>query len=84
MTNTQQRRNIAVAAGLVFHAVAGIDQNNRQITSRSTGGHIARVLLVAWGIGNDKLALSGAEIAVGHINGDALLALRLQAIDQQR
>ncbi len=84
MANPQQRSNIAVATGLVFDTVTRIDQDNREITGRGTGGHIARVLLVTWGVGNNKFALSSAEITVGHINGDALLALSLQAVDQQR
>ena len=37
---------------------------------------------MAWSVGNDKFALSGAEITVRHINGNALLALSLQAVDQ--
>ncbi|MNZ92720.1 hypothetical protein D3C78_1117540 [compost metagenome] len=39
---------------------------------------------MARGVGNDELALGGREVAVGHIDGDALLALGLQAVDQQR
>jgi len=39
---------------------------------------------VARSIGNDELALGGGKITVGHIDGDALLTLGLQAIDQQR
>jgi hypothetical protein len=72
-----------VATGLGLHAVAGIHQHDRQITGRRTGGHVAGVLLMARGIGNDEFALGGGEIAVGHVDGDALLALGLQAVDQQ-
>jgi hypothetical protein len=39
---------------------------------------------VARGVGDDELALGGGEVAVGDIDGDALLALGLQAVDQQR
>lgn len=34
-------------------------------------------------VGNDELALVGREIAVGHVNGDALFALGFQAVTQQ-
>jgi hypothetical protein len=39
---------------------------------------------VAGRIGDDELALVGREEAVGDVDGDALLALGLQAVDQQR
>ena len=35
-------------------------------------------------VGDDELALVGGEVAVGHVDGDALLALGLQAVHQQR
>ena len=34
-------------------------------------------------VGNDELALVGREIAIGHINGDALLTLGLQPVQQE-
>ena len=83
MAHAQQRHNKAVAAGLRLHATAGVDQNHRQVAGGGTGGHIAGVLLVPWAVGNDELALLGAEIAVSHVDGDALFALSLQAIHQQ-
>jgi len=43
----------------------------------------SRVLLVARGVGDDELALLRRVVPVGHVDGDALLALGLQAIDEQ-
>ena len=34
-------------------------------------------------IANDELARFGTEIAVSHIDGDALLALRAQSVGEQ-
>ena len=34
-------------------------------------------------VGNDELASIGAEVAIGHVNGDTLLALGLQSVKQQ-
>ncbi len=82
--NAQQRRDEAVTAGLVEHALARIDQQDRQVAGGRAGGHIARVLLVPRGVGDDKFALFGREVAIGHVDGDALLALSLQAVHQQR
>ena len=39
---------------------------------------------MARSIGNDEFALGGREITVRHVNGDALLALGLQTVYQQR
>ena len=73
-----------MAACLGLHAVARVDQNNRQACGGGTGRHVTGVLLVPRGVGNDELALLRREETVGHIDGDALLALRLQAVYQQR
>ena len=80
----EQRDDEAVTPGLRLHAVAGVDEDDRQIAVRGAGGHVARVLLVARRIGDDELAPGGGEIAIGDIDGNPLLTLRLQAIDQQR
>ncbi len=73
-----------MAAGLIQHAFAGVDQQDRQIAGRCAGRHVTRVLLVPWRVGNNKFAFLGREIAVCHINGNSLLALSLQPVDQQR
>jgi hypothetical protein len=36
------------------------------------------------GVGDDELALGRGEVAVGHVDGDALLALGAQAVGEQR
>jgi hypothetical protein len=73
-----------MAARLDAHALLGVDEHHGGIGGRSAGGHVARVLLVARAIGDDELALRRLEVAVRHVDGDALLALGLQAVDEQR
>ncbi|RMP79927.1 hypothetical protein ALQ16_205500 [Pseudomonas syringae pv. actinidiae] len=82
--DAQQRGDVAVATGLGLHAVTRIHQNDRQITGRRTGGHVAGVLLMAGRIGDDELALGRGEIAISDIDRDALLPLGLKTIHQQR
>src|SRR5256885_11974144 len=48
------------------------------------GDHVARVLLMARRVADDELAAFGGEVAVGHVDGDALLAFGRQAVGQQR
>ena len=45
--------------------------------------HVARVLLAAGRVGDDELALVGGEEAVGDVDGDALLALGFEAVDEE-
>jgi hypothetical protein len=73
-----------MAAGLFQQAGAGIDQQDRQIGGRGAGCHVAGILLVAGRVGDDEGALVGGEIAIGDIDGDALFALGLQTVEQQR
>ena len=84
MPDAEQTGDEGVAAGLRQHAVAGVDQDDGDIAGGCAGGHVARVLLVARRIGDDELALGGGEVAVRHVDGDALLPLRLQAVHEQR
>ena len=66
------------------HALAGIDQDHGDVGGRGAGDHVARVLLVAGRIGDDEIALVGGEEAVGDVDGDALFALGVQAVEEQR
>jgi hypothetical protein len=66
------------------HALARVDQDDGEIGGRGGGDHVARVLLVARRVGDDVLARAGGEVAVGDVDGDALLALGLQAVGEQR
>ena len=82
--DAQQRHQEGVAACLRDDTRPRIHQDDGKVGGRATGNHVARVLLVPRSVGNDKLTVVGREVAVSHINGDTLLALCLQAIQQQR
>ena len=84
MADTEQLGEIAVPPGLGQHALASVDQKHGEVRRRRAGHHVARVLLMPRRIGDDELALFAGEEAVGDVDGDALLALRLQPIDEQR
>ena len=84
VADAEQRDDVGVAARLHLHAARGVDQDDREVAGRGAGRHVARVLLVARAVGDDVLALLGVEIAVGDVDRDALLALGLQAVHQQR
>ena len=73
-----------MTAGLRQHALARIDQDHGEVGGRGARDHVARVLLVARGVGDDEFALVGREETVGDIDRDALFALGRKAVDQQR
>jgi hypothetical protein len=61
VADAEQRDEIAVAAGLRQHALARVDQDDREIGGRGAGRHVAGVLLVAGRVGDDELAPSVAK-----------------------
>jgi hypothetical protein len=80
----QHRRDERVAPRLLQHAQAGVDEDDGQVRRRRTGGHVPRVLDVAWGVGDDEFARRGREVPVGHVDGDALLALGPEPVRDAR
>ena len=83
VADAEQRDDVGVAAGLGEDAVLGIDQQDGEIGGRGAGRHVAGVLDVAGGIGDDEAAVLGGEIAIGDVDGDALLALGGEPVDDQ-
>ena len=81
--NSHQVEDGCMSARLLLDAAARIDDQDRHISMRGAGGHVARVLLVARAIDDDQAALAGIEIPPGDVDGDALLALGGEAIHQQ-
>jgi hypothetical protein len=83
MRDAEQRGDEGVPARLLEDALAGIHQDQREVGRRGAGDHVARVLLVARRVGDDELAPRRVEVAVRHVDRDALLALRAQAVGEQ-
>ncbi len=83
MTDAHHVGDIGMSLGLGQHALARIHQNDGEVRRRGARRHVARVLLVTGRVGDDELALFRIEEAIGHIDGDALLALGLKTIQQQ-
>jgi hypothetical protein len=82
--NAEQRADQGMAPGLHQHPFAGIDQDDCELRRGGAGRHVAGVMLVSRRVGDDKRPLVGGEEAVSDVDGDALLALRLETVDQQR
>ena len=80
----EQRRDHRVAARLLEHPLARVDQHEREVGGGRAGHHVARVLHVPGRVGDDELAARSREVAVGDVDRDALLALGAQAVGEQR
>ena len=84
VVDAEQARQRGVAARLLDDAVAGVDQDHREVRRRRARDHVARVALVARGVGDDERAPRRREVAVGDVDRDALLALGAQAVGERR
>ena len=83
MAHAQERRDVEVAAGLLDDAIAGIDKQDDDLGRGHTRDGVAGVLHVARGVREDEGALVRSEVTVGDIDGDALLTLGAQAVDEE-
>ena len=80
----QQRDEEGMPAALLEDPLAGVDEHEGQVCRRRPGDHVARVLDVSGRVRDDELPARGGEVTVRDIDGDALLALRAQAVREQR
>ena len=83
MPDPDERDEHAVPTRLHQHALARINQDDGKVSGGCPGDHVARVLLVAWRVRDNELAAVGRKESIGDIDGDALLALRSQSIEEQ-
>ena len=84
VTDTEQRHQVAVAASLREQSLLRVDEDDAQIGGRGAGDHVARVLFVARCVGDDEVSARRREETVRNVDGDALLALRGEPIEQKR
>jgi hypothetical protein len=76
-------QDIAVPAGLVAHPLGGVDDQHGGIGLRRAGDHVAEKLGVSRRVDQDDVACGGAQPNLAGIDGDALIALGLQGIEQE-
>jgi hypothetical protein len=82
--DAEQRHDQRVAARLLDHALACVEQHDGDIGRRGAGDHVARVLHVPRRVGELEAPLGGDEGAVGDVDRDPLFALGPQAVGEQR
>ena len=82
--DAEQRGDVRVPPRLREHAEARVDQDDGDVGGRRARRHVARVLHVPGRVGDDELAPLGREVAVRDVDRDALLALGLEAVGEER
>ena len=73
-----------MAPGLVADAFQRVDDQDRAVGLRGAGDHVAQEFGVAGRVDQHHVARRGAEADLGGVDGDALVALGLQCIEQER
>ena len=84
VAHAEQRNDDRMAMRLREQALARVDQHDREIGVGRASRHVAGELLMAGRVRDDERAPLGGEIAIGDVDGDALLAFGLEPVDQQR
>ena len=84
LLDAEQMQQIAVAPGLVAHAFQRVDDQHGAIRLRSAGDHVAQEFGVAGRVDQHHVAGPGAKADLRGVDGDALVALGLQRIEQER
>ena len=79
-----ERGHERVALGLLGHALARVDQDQREVGRGGARDHVARVADMPGRVREDEAPARGGEVAVRHVDRDALLALGPQAVGKQR
>ena len=84
LADAEQVQQIAVPPGLVANAFGGIDDQDRGVGLRRAGDHVAQEFGVAGRVDQHDVARRRAEADLAGVDGDALVALGLQRIEQER
>src|SRR5205823_11125843 len=80
--DAEQSREIGVTAALLDDAIARVHEHDGEVGRGGAGDHVARVLHVTGRVGDDELAARRGEVAIGDVDGDALLTLGAQAVGE--
>ena len=83
LPHAEQVEQIAVATGLVAHALGRVDDQHRGIGLGRTGDHVAQKLGMSRRVDQDDIARLRAQPDLTGVDGDALITLGLQGIEQE-
>jgi hypothetical protein len=73
-----------VAIGLAGEPIPGMYQDQRDLGVGGAGRHVTGALFVPWRIHDEEGTAWRGKIPIGDVDGDALLALGLKPVEEQR
>src|SRR5579863_6846175 len=80
--DAEEAGDAGVAAGLGEDAFARVNENDGDVGGGGASGHVARVLLVAGGVGDDEFAFGRGKVAVGDVDRNSLLSFGAKAVGE--
>ncbi len=75
---------MSMTACLRKNTLCNVDQKNHQLSSRSSGRHVASVLFVAGTISNDELTSWSREVSISYVDGYTLFTLSSKTVGYER
>ena len=83
LPDAEQRHHVAVAPGVLLHALRGVDHQQRRFGARGAGDHVLEELDVAGRVEDEVVAQVALEEDPGRVDGDALGLLVLERVEQE-
>ena len=84
LADAEHREDVAVALGVLAHALVRVDHEQRRLGARGAGDHVLEELDVAGRVVDDVVPLGRLEEAARRVDGDALRLLVLERVEQER
>ena len=84
LPHAQEMQQIAVPPCLFADAFGGVDDENGGVGLRRAGDHVAEEFSMAGRVDQYDVARGGAKADLAGVDGDALIALGLQRVEQER
>ena len=83
LADAEHRQDVAVAAAVLAHAFLGVDDQHGGLGARRARDHVLQELDVAGRVDDDVVARSRLEEAARGVDGDALVLLVRQRVEQE-
>src|SRR5689334_2562652 len=80
----KEAQQISVPPRLRLQALPRVDEEDRRVRARGTAHHVGEELAMSWRIDDDEITAVDPEPGARRIDGDGLVAFRLQRVERER
>ena len=84
LIHAQEVKEIGVFAGLLAHALGGVDHHHGGVAAGGAGDHVLEEFVMSRGVDQDVIAAIGAINDMTRIDGEGLVPLRRQRVGDER